>query len=74
MAEKSWLVHFNSFELSMAVITVGSHAGNIFCYWNQSIIINHGFRVGLTESGNVQCRKYSGGMKRRLSAAMVRYS
>ncbi len=28
-------------------------------------------KVGLTESKNVQCIKYSGGMKRRLSAAMV---
>ena len=28
-------------------------------------------KLGLTESGDVQCRKYSGGMKRRLSAAMA---
>lgn len=28
--------------------------------------------IGLTDSRNVQCQKYSGGMKRRLSAAMVR--
>jgi ABC-type multidrug transport system ATPase subunit len=28
-------------------------------------------KVGLSESKNVQCIKYSGGMKRRLSAAMV---
>ncbi len=26
---------------------------------------------GLADSKNVQCRKYSGGMKRRLSAAMA---
>ncbi|CAG7723164.1 unnamed protein product, partial [Allacma fusca] len=28
-------------------------------------------KVGLLESANVQCRKYSGGMKRRLSTAMA---
>jgi hypothetical protein len=41
MAEKSWLVlvHFTSFVLLVAVITAGSHGGNIFCFWNQSIIM-----------------------------------
>lgn len=29
------------------------------------------FCVGLSESGDVQCQKYSGGMKRRLSVAMA---
>jgi len=31
----------------------------------------HFISEGLTNSANVQCQKYSGGMKRRLSAAMA---
>jgi ABC-type nitrate/sulfonate/bicarbonate transport system ATPase subunit len=53
----------------LSLLLAAMHAENIFFLVSN----NHGFHVGLTESGNVQCRKYSGGMKRRLSAAMVRY-